>query len=152
MYDDECINSSLYESSLCDSYWTDQKPPLLVISLTGFRSDYLDRKLLNGNSAAPTLNRLARSGIWASSGMMPSYPTMTLPNHYSIVTGLYPESHGIVDKSFYDPDYAWASFSPTSPQQTQSFWWNGEPIWTTAKKQVTITFESIMTVYYFYFI
>ena len=119
----------------CDPYWGGQEhPPLLIISLDGFRSDYLDREL-NGESAAPTLNRLARCGVWASSGMMPSYPTMTFPNHYSIVTGLYPESHGIVDNSFYDPDFGTA-FSLSSPQQTNSLWWNGEPIWTTVKKQV----------------
>jgi len=132
---DEC--STLRVTPQCDAYWSNQeRPPLLFISLDGFRSDYINREI-NGSLAAPTINRLARCGIWASSGIMPSYPTVTYPNHYSIVTGLYPESHGIVDNFFYDPDLN-ASFSLLSDQQVNSLWWIGEPIWYTAKKQVHI--------------
>lgn len=121
----------------CKAYWSGQKsPPLLLVSLDGFRADYLNRKIKT-ESVAPTMNRLARCGVWAASGMMPSYPTKTFPNHYSIVTGLYPESHGIVHNSFYDADVN-MSFSPSSHVQADPMWWKGEPIWYTAKRQVTM--------------
>ena len=86
-------------------------------------------------AAAPSINRLARCGVWASSGMMPTYPTYTFPNHYSIVTGLYPESHGIVSNYFYDPDIG-APFNLTTFASLNPVWWKGEPIWYTAKRQV----------------
>lgn len=69
--------------------------PLLLISIDGFRYDYLYRGL------TPNLARLARSGLHGP--MKPQFPTYTFPNHYSLVTGLYPESHGIVGNAFYDP-------------------------------------------------
>jgi len=118
----------------CEAYWGDQKPPLLIISADGFRANYLSRTI-NVEPSAPTLNLLAQCGVWASSGMMPTYPTKTFPNHYSIITGLYPESHGIVENSFYDPDLN-ASFTIFSSQQTNSVWWTGDPLWHTAKIQV----------------
>ncbi|NBC15700.1 MAG: alkaline phosphatase family protein, partial [Bacteroidetes bacterium] len=58
-------------------------PPLLLISIDGFRADYLDRV------DAPTLERLAREGT-RTEGLISAFPTKTFPNHYTIVTGLYP--------------------------------------------------------------
>lgn len=135
---DEC--TPLYvDPAQCSSYWSGQRPPLLVLSFDGFRFNYLNRTYINNEGveelAAPNINRLARCGVWASSGMMTAFPSLTFPNHYSIVTGLYPETHGIVGNSFYDPDLG-ASFSLSSPQQTNPIWWKGEPLWYTAKRQV----------------
>uniref|UniRef100_A0A915CKP6 Uncharacterized protein n=1 Tax=Ditylenchus dipsaci TaxID=166011 RepID=A0A915CKP6_9BILA len=70
-------------------------PPLLLISLDGFRADYLDREL------TPAVSRILNCGS-QSEYLMPSYPSKTFPNHFTIVTGLYPESHGIVDNYFMD--------------------------------------------------
>ncbi|EFX89997.1 hypothetical protein DAPPUDRAFT_190022, partial [Daphnia pulex] len=70
--------------------------------------------------------------------MIPVFPSLTFPNHYSIVTGLYPESHGIVGNSFYDPDLN-ASFSLSSSQQTNPVWWIGDPLWYNVKKQGKIS-------------
>ncbi|CAG8702439.1 16159_t:CDS:2 [Gigaspora margarita] len=101
---------------------------ILLVSFDGFRADYLDRNL------TPTLNELIQNGIKAEY-MMPSFPSVTFPNHYTIVTGLYPESHGIVGNEFYDPDLN-DDFYYTNPNKSwDSKWWAGEPIWVTAVKQ-----------------
>ena len=123
----------------CDSFWGESKQaPVILISLDGFRPEYLSRSDVKHKTdkAAPTLTCLAESGVKAPY-MMPSYPTITFPNHYSIVTGLYPESHQIIMNSFYDPDLN-ATFSLRNPDAVDPKWWqNGEPMWTTVRKQVS---------------
>ncbi|KAB0398502.1 hypothetical protein E2I00_014621, partial [Balaenoptera physalus] len=66
--------------------------------------------------------------------MRPVYPTKTFPNHYSIVTGLYPESHGLIDNKMYDPQMN-AYFALKSKEKFNPEWYKGEPIWLTAKYQ-----------------
>ncbi|KAI8928001.1 alkaline-phosphatase-like protein [Entophlyctis helioformis] len=102
---------------------------VILVSLDGFRPDYLDRGL------TPNLNRLARQGVRAV-GMQPAFPSVTFPNHYTIVTGLYPESHGVVGNTYYDPIRK-SAFEYTNPEMNaDGYWWNGgEPIWVTAVKQ-----------------
>ena len=73
-----------------------QKPSLVIVSFDGVRADYLDRFDL------PNFRRVMTRGARARS-MRPVFPTITFPNHYSLVTGLYPEHHGIVENSFFDP-------------------------------------------------
>ncbi len=80
--------------------------PVVMLSLDGFRHDYLAR----GHS--PTLQRFAASGLRAE-GLIPAFPTSTFPNHYSIVTGMYPGSHGIIGNTFYDRSRAATSVSYT---------------------------------------
>jgi predicted AlkP superfamily pyrophosphatase or phosphodiesterase len=70
--------------------------PVILISIDGFRADYLDR------GVTPTLASLAASGVRADA-LRPSFPTLTFPNHYTLVTGLYPDHHGIVDNRMTDP-------------------------------------------------
>ena len=72
------------------------KPTVLLISLDGFRWDYLDR------GVSPNLQSIIDRGVRAKS-LIPAFPSETFPNHYSIVTGVYPQTHGIVKNSFYDP-------------------------------------------------
>ncbi|XP_060077671.1 uncharacterized protein LOC132557191 [Ylistrum balloti] len=104
-----------------------QTPPLLLVSLDGFRAEYLHRNM------TPTIQRLRDCGVHTPY-MRATYPTLTFPNHYTIVTGLYPESHGIVDNNMYDPVLN-ESFSLRGSVKYNPQWWAGEPIWTTAKKQ-----------------
>src|ERR1019366_3668780 len=73
------------------------KPYVILVSLDGFRYDYAKRY------HAKNILDLGAHGATAPEGMIPSYPSITFPNHYTIVTGLYPEHHGIVANSFYDP-------------------------------------------------
>ena len=74
----------------------EKKPYVIMISLDGFRADLADKY------QATNLIRLRSEGVQADY-MESSYPSMTFPNHYSIVTGLYPSHHGLVDNHFYDP-------------------------------------------------
>ena len=105
-----------------------QKPSLLLVSFDGFRADYLDRFDL------PNFKRVMTRGTRARS-MRPVFPTITFPNHYSLVTGLYPEHHGIVENSFFD-DVRNASYSFRNYQTvSDGSWYGGEPIWVTAERQ-----------------
>ncbi|MES2125095.1 MAG: ectonucleotide pyrophosphatase/phosphodiesterase [Gemmatimonadota bacterium] len=100
---------------------------VVLISLDGFRADYLDR------AAAPNLQALAREGVRAE-WMTPSFPSKTFPNHYTIVTGLYPEHHGIVANNIRDAELG--SFTMADSLAVRDGrWWGGEPIWVTAEKQ-----------------
>ncbi|XP_076872829.1 ectonucleotide pyrophosphatase/phosphodiesterase family member 1 [Brachyhypopomus gauderio] len=102
------------------------KPPLILISLDGFRAEYLKAY----SSLLPVITKLRDCGTSASY-MRPAYPTKTFPNHYTIVTGLYPESHGIVDNKMYDVRYN-ASFSLKGKEKFNPMWYQGEPVWITA--------------------
>jgi predicted AlkP superfamily pyrophosphatase or phosphodiesterase len=99
--------------------------PLILVSLDGFRWDYLDRP------EAPTLRALAAGGVRVRR-LNPSFPTKTFPNHYTLVTGRRPGRHGIVANWFHDP----ALQDNFSMPRTETAWWaGGEPVWITAEKQ-----------------
>ena len=101
---------------------------VVLVSLDGFRPDYLERY------DAPNLLALAERGVRAEA-MVPSFPTKTFPNHYTLVTGLYPEHHGIVANRFYDPELD-ATFSLRDRKDAhQARWWGGEPFWATCERQ-----------------
>ncbi|KAM5483081.1 hypothetical protein MaudMau93_006479 [Microsporum audouinii] len=103
-------------------------PTTILISLDGFRADFLTRGL------TPTLNSFIANGI-SPKYMLPSFPSVTFPNHFTLVTGLYPESHGIVGNTFWDPVLK-DDFYYTKPGKSmQPKWWTAEPIWATAEKQ-----------------
>ncbi|MGD9563903.1 MAG: ectonucleotide pyrophosphatase/phosphodiesterase [Pyrinomonadaceae bacterium] len=104
----------------------DLKPTVILISLDGFRYDYLDKY------APPTLRAMARDGVRAK-WMTPSFPTKTFPNHYTIATGLYPQNHGIVGNNVYD--FGTVFTMSNLDEVTDPRWWGGEPIWVTAEKQ-----------------
>lgn len=104
----------------------DLKPTVILISLDGFRYDYLEK------FNPPTLNKLAKEGVRAK-WMIPSFPTKTFPNHYTIATGLYPANHGLVENNVYDFGTV---FSMSKRREVENpRWWGGEPIWVTAEKQ-----------------
>lgn len=104
----------------------DLQPTVILISLDGFRWDYLDKY------KPPVMNKLAKEGVRAK-WMIPSFPTKTFPNHYTIVTGLYPAHNGIVENNVYDFGVV---FSMSKKEEVQNpRWWLGEPIWVTAEKQ-----------------
>ncbi|TQS35945.1 hypothetical protein Golomagni_03619 [Golovinomyces magnicellulatus] len=99
----------------------------ILISLDGFRADFLDRAI------TPRLNIMREEGV-SPLYMQPSFPSVTFPNHYTLVTGLYPESHGIVSNEFWDEELK-EKFKHTSPKANNPKWWGGEPLWVTAEKQ-----------------
>ncbi len=102
--------------------------PLILISIDGFRWDYLQKY------DAPTLRQLAATGVHATR-LTSSFPSKTFPNHYTIVTGLYPEHHGIVSNWFFDPEFSETFGMSKAASNTESRWWGGEPVWITAEKQ-----------------
>jgi len=106
----------------------DLRPTVILISLDGFRYDYLEKY------DPPSLKSLARDGVQAK-WMIPSFPTKTFPNHYTIATGLYPQDHGIVENNVWDKGFK-ATFTMGTREEVQNGrWWLGEPIWITAEKQ-----------------
>ncbi|KAI1392126.1 ectonucleotide pyrophosphatase/phosphodiesterase family member 3 [Hypoxylon trugodes] len=103
-------------------------PTTLIISLDGFRADFLNRGL------TPRLSAFIKEGV-SPLYMTPSFPSVTFPNHYTLATGLYPESHGVVGNTFWDPDLE-AEFYYTDPNRSlDPKWWGGEPFWITAEEQ-----------------
>ncbi|MFT4112485.1 ectonucleotide pyrophosphatase/phosphodiesterase [Silvibacterium sp.] len=106
-----------------------QKHYVVMVSLDGFRWDYAKRY------GAPHILELAKEGASAPDGMIPSYPSLTFPNHYTLVTGLYPEHHGIVDNSFYDPARNARYALGDQQAVTDGSWYGGVPLWSLAEKQ-----------------
>jgi predicted AlkP superfamily pyrophosphatase or phosphodiesterase len=101
------------------------KPDLLIlVSIDGFRADYIDR------GVTPILSALGREGVLGS--MRPAFPSLTFPNHYTLVTGLYPDHNGIVDNTMDDPQLGHFTMAHSIDPR----WWNeAEPLWVTADAQ-----------------
>jgi alkaline phosphatase D len=102
---------------------------VVLVSLDGFRWDYARR------DGATHLLALGKRGVWAPEGMLPSYPSLTFPNHFAIITGLYPEHHGLVANSFYDSDRHARYAIADSKAVTDGSWYTGTPLWSLAESQ-----------------
>ncbi|HEY0505008.1 MAG TPA: ectonucleotide pyrophosphatase/phosphodiesterase [Lysobacter sp.] len=99
---------------------------VVLVSIDAFRADYLSPQ------RTPRLARIAREGARAA-WMNPSYPSLTFPNHYTLVTGLRPDHHGVVHNKMVDP--ALGTFAVADRGAVDDGrWWGGEPIWVTARK------------------
>ena len=109
--------------------------PVILIGVDGFRADYLERGL------TPNLSRLAAEGVTAEGGMRPSYPTVTYPNFYTLVTGLHPDRHGLVYNTMTDPELPGRAFHLGDRAEVMDgVWWeDGEPIWVTAERAGHVT-------------
>ena len=103
------------------------KPYVILISLDGFRYDYAKRY------GAKNLLELASRGASAPEGMIPAFPSITFPSHYTIVTGLYPEHHGIVGNVFYDPARKQVYSYRDASTVTDGSWYGGTPLWVLAE-------------------
>jgi predicted AlkP superfamily pyrophosphatase or phosphodiesterase len=98
-------------------------PVTILVSIDGFRADYLDRGI------TPTLSALAADGVRAA--MRPSFPTKTFPNHYAIVTGLRPDRNGIIANKMEDARRPGKVFTMST---LNPFWWDeAEPVWVAAE-------------------
>ncbi|MGH8074310.1 MAG: alkaline phosphatase family protein [Lysobacter sp.] len=123
--------------SACASRPADPVPPsatvvedgshasVLLVSIDGFRADYLDLGI------TPNLARIADRGVQAA-WMEPSYPSLTFPNHYTIVTGLRPDHHGIVHNTMHDATLGDFSLGRRDAVN-DGRWWGGEPVWVAAE-------------------
>jgi predicted AlkP superfamily pyrophosphatase or phosphodiesterase len=104
------------------------KPYVVLVSLDGFRWDYAAKY------GATNLQQIAAEGASAPDGMIPSFPSITFPNHLAIVTGLYPDHHGIVENNFYDPARK-EKYASRDVSVQDGTWYHGVPLWILAEKQ-----------------
>ena len=105
---------------------TDARPLVILVGIDGFRPDYLDR------GVTPTLSGLRADGAFAA--MRPSFPSVTFPNHYTLVTGLHPDRHGIVNNTMVDAELGRFSLGNAAAVTNGEWWDEGEPIWVTAER------------------
>uniref|UniRef100_A0A3B4DTA2 SMB domain-containing protein n=1 Tax=Pygocentrus nattereri TaxID=42514 RepID=A0A3B4DTA2_PYGNA len=98
------------------------RPPLIMLSLDGFRASYMKK----GKSVIPNIHKLKMCGTHAPY-MRPMYPSKTFPNLYTLATGLYPESHGIVGNTMHDPVFE-ANFNLRGREKLNHRWWGGQPV------------------------
>ncbi|UOF13548.1 ectonucleotide pyrophosphatase/phosphodiesterase [Lysobacter capsici] len=101
--------------------------PLLLISIDGFRASYFEL------GQTPNLERLAGDGVRAQ-WMTPSYPSLTFPNHYTLVTGLRPDHHGVIHNSMSDAAIGKFKVADRDAVGDTRWWSGGEPIWIGAQK------------------
>ena len=100
----------------------------ILVSIDGFRADYLDR------GDTPTLKALADDG--ARGAMRPSFPSLTYPNHYTLVTGKRPDHHGVVGNEMEDAIIGGPKFTMNGPTANDPRWWNqAMPFWVSAEQQ-----------------
>jgi predicted AlkP superfamily pyrophosphatase or phosphodiesterase len=103
------------------------RPYVILISMDGFRYDYFEK------TETPNLDKFIASGVKANS-LKSAFPTKTFPNHYSIVTGMRPGKHGLIDNFMWDTafDEHYTMGNRNAVQNKK--WYDGEPIWITAQK------------------
>jgi len=112
----------------CNALQAQEKPYVVMVSLDGFRHDYVAR------FQPPNLLKLIKEGTAAKS-MIPIYPSKTFPNHYTLVTGMYAGKHGIMDNPFYDSQFDEVYSSGNREVSMKSMWYNGTPLWQLAQNQ-----------------
>jgi len=100
-------------------------PTLLLVSFDGLRPDYL------GRGETPHFDALAAAGVQA--WMRPSYPSLTFPNHYTLVTGLRPDRHGLIHNSMHDTTLGDFRLSNRDAVGNGAWFEDGEPLWVTAE-------------------
>lgn len=103
------------------------RAPLLLVSLDGVGADALFK------GETPNLDRIARRGL-RSEGMRPAFPSLTFPNHYTVVTGLRPDRHGIIDNRMVDPELGRFALADRDAVGEGRWWQDGEPLWATARR------------------
>lgn len=111
-----------------NSIETQTKPYVILISTDGFRYDYAQKY------KAENLLQLSKNGVQAKA-MIPSYPSITFPNHWSLITGLYPSHHGLIDNFFYDYKRQEAYAMSNKKNAEDGSWYGGTPLWALAEKQ-----------------
>ena len=109
-----------------------EKPYLIFISTDGYRYDYTKKY------RAENLMKYSNQGVSAKA-MLPSYPSITFPNHWSIITGLYPSHHGLVDNFFYDYSRKEAYAMNKKENAEDGSWYGGFPLWSLAEKQGVVS-------------
>ncbi|XP_058255156.1 bis(5'-adenosyl)-triphosphatase enpp4 [Hemibagrus wyckioides] len=128
-----CVLAACYESVITLKATSNEQKgdakdvtPLLLISFDGFRADYLEQYPL------PNLQKFFSNGVLIHQ-LTNVFTTKTFPNHYSLATGLYAESHGILASRMYDSE---TRKHFTIANSSDPFWWNeATPIWVSVQNQ-----------------
>ena len=115
-----------------NSFKSKKAPYVILISVDGLRHDYIDIY------KPPTLKYLKENGLHSKS-LIPIFPSKTFPNHYSIITGMYAENHGLISNSFYGPDTGRTYRLGDSKEVSDGIWYGGEPLWVTAHKNQMVS-------------
>lgn len=105
-----------------------KKPYVIMISADGFRYDYAEKY------HAENLLNFSGEGIRAKA-MVPGYPSITFPNHWTLITGLYPSHHGLIDNFFYDYKRKEGYAMSNRENAEDGSWYGGIPLWGLAEKQ-----------------
>jgi len=105
-----------------------EKPYVVLVSFDGFRHDYVSKYDL------PNFNAFIQKGV-AADGLIPSFPSKTFPNHYTLVTGLYPGNHGLVDNYFYDKRLNLNYTMRNRDMVENPVFYGGTPLWQLAQQQ-----------------
>lgn len=132
-----------------------QKPYVILISADGFRHDYAEKH------GAVYLQALGEQYVKAKY-LMPSYPSLTFPNHYTLVTGLYPSHHGLVDNQFYDRGMEEVYTMSKAEKVRSGKWYGGTPLWVLAEQQQMLSasfywvgteapIQGVLPTYYYYY-
>jgi len=117
----------------CATAGSEISPPkarlTILVSIDGFRPDYLERGL------TPNLGELAAGGVRGT--MTPSFPSLTFPNHYALITGLRPDRNGVIANTMEDPAWPEATFKSSDSQAAaDGRWWEqAAPLWVSAERQ-----------------
>jgi len=99
-----------------------EKQYVLLVSFDGFRNDYPEKFSL------PNFQQLKQKSSY-SKGLIPSFPSKTFPNHYTIITGMYPGSHGLVDNKFFSPSLQKIYSIPDRSAVQNPDFYGGTPLW-----------------------
>ena len=105
-----------------------EKPYVILVSFDGFRHDYISKFNL------PNFNAFIKKGA-AAEGLIPSFPSKTFPNHYTLVTGLYPGHHGLIDNYFYDKKLNLSYTMRNRDMVENPIFYGGTPLWQLAQQQ-----------------
>ena len=119
--------SPINTATISNSNASEKKPYLLLISLDGFRWDYVEK------FNPPHLSNFIKNGVKAAS-LIPSFPSKTFPNHYTIVTGMYPDNHGLLGNSFYSNNNNLIYKIGNREMVEDGTFYGGSPIWLQANK------------------
>ena len=98
-----------------------------MVSFDGFRHDYVEKYNL------PNFKKLISKGA-AAEALIPSFPSKTFPNHYTLITGMYPGTHGLVDNEFYDPGQMKPYSSKRRAAVEDTSFYGGTPLWQLARQ------------------
>lgn len=112
----------------CVQAQTDQKPYVILVSFDGFRHDYVEKyNLLN-------FKKFIAQGS-SVEALIPCFPSKTFPNHYTLITGLYPGNHGLIDNEFYDPTLKKLYVTKNRIMVENPAFYGGTPLWQLAQQQ-----------------